>query len=577
MKKWGNIMKGLRNLKIKTKIISILLITSIASMFIGIVGIIGIRNSNSKMLKIYNRNFVPLEQLKTVSDMYAVNIVGVTYKVINGRVSWIEGEKQIKAGRESIEKAWQSYTGNQLTDFEKDLVAQAEKHMKLANSYVDKLLTIMKEQDRDKLVKFAANDLDLSMDPIVSKVTEIVDEQLQTAKKEYDNSNRSYTIIMSVLSFTLIVGLLVSIVIGLIVIKAISNQVKLIQEAVSKDASGNVSIKTIKINSKDELGQLASSINAVTEQVQTFIKNTSQSAESVANMGQQLTAATEQSAQAVSQVASTVAEVAVGTGKQVKAVSDTTSIVSQISSDIERIMDNTNNMQNAFRGAEMATGHGKQSVEKVITQMKRVEKTVEDSASLVQRLGERTKEIEQIAGTISNIASQTDLLALNAAIEAARAGEHGRGFSVVAEEVRKLAIQSQASVVKVTNIIKEIVEDTMQAQDSMMIGTREVKLGTEVVNIAEQSFTEIAQLVSDTSDKAKEISLAIQQMAENSEQIVESIHEIEEISNTTASQMQEIAASTLQQSDLGVEVVASSQHLAKLAEDLQTEVNTFKL
>ncbi|WP_139905433.1 methyl-accepting chemotaxis protein [Clostridium thermarum] len=570
-------MKILNNLKIKTKIILLLLIKSIVSIFIGVAGILGVRNSNNKMLKVYNRNFVPLQQLKTVSDKYAVNITGITYKVLNGRASWIEGENQIKAGREAIEEAWESYINNDLTAVEKDLAAQAEKHMSLANSYVDKLLVIMKEQDRDKLVKFAANDLDLSMDPIVSKLTEIVSEQLISAKNEYDKANNSYKLIMSALILTLVIGLSVSVVIGFIVIRAISNQVKLIQEAVSKDVNGKVSIKTIKISSKDELGNLASSINAVTGQVQNFIKNTSQSAEAVANMGQQLTTATEQSAEAVNQVASTVAEVAEGTEKQVKAVSYTKAIVSQISTDIERIMDNTNEMQNAFRGAELATSHGKESVEKVITQMKRVEKTVEDSAVLVQRLGERTREIEQIAGTISSIASQTDLLALNAAIEAARAGEHGRGFSVVAEEVRKLAIQSQTSVVKVTNIIKEIVEDTMQAQSAMMLGTKEVKLGTEVVNIAEKSFTEIAQLVSDTSNKANEIISSIKQMAESSEKIVQSMLGIEEISNITASQMQEIAASTMQQSNLGAEVVESSQLLAKLADDLQTEISTFKL
>ncbi|KAF0210989.1 MAG: methyl-accepting chemotaxis protein, partial [bacterium] len=414
-----------------------------------------------------------------------------------------------------------------------------------------KLLTIMKEQNMDKLVKFSANDLDLSMDPIASKLTEIVNLQLESAHKEYENAEKAYNQMMIVLISTVAILLLISVTIGLIVIKSISNQIKLIQEGIQKDENGNVTIKTIKIKSKDELGQLASSINAVTEQVQNFIINTAESAKIVTSMTQQLTATIEQSSQAVNQVASTVSEVAAGTEGQVKAVSETTVIVEEISTDIQRIMDNTNNMQNAFKEAELATEHGRESVDKVINQMKIVEKTVEDSASLVKRLGERCIEIEQIAGTISAIASQTNLLALNAAIEAARAGEQGKGFSVVAKEVRKLAEKSQTSVIKVTNIIKEITADTSQVENSMINGTKEVKIGTEVVNIAERSFREISLLVADTSGKSKEIITAIKQMAGNSDQIVEAIRSIEQISNSTASQMQDIAASTEEQSVFG--------------------------
>ena len=570
-------MKSLNNFKIKTRIIAVLLTMSICSVFIGALGIVGLRSSNDKLFKVYKENIVPLEQLKIVSDTYAVNFVNTTHKVINGRMSWIEGEKQINSGKEIIDNYWKAYSGNKLTGVENDLRNQAEKLMTTTNSYVDKLLVIMKEQNRDKLIKFAANDLDLSMEPIARKLTEIVNLQLENAHKEYESAESAYKKIMIALLGTIFIGLSISIVIGGIIIISINNQVKLIQESIQKADNGNVTIKNIEIKSKDELGLLASSINAVTEQVQRFILSTAESAEKVAAMAQQLTATTEQSSQAVNQVASTVSQVAAGTGEQVKAVSETSASMEKISTDIDSIMDYTNNMQIAFKKAELATAYGKESVEKVINQMKVVEHTVEGSAGLVQKLGERCAEIEQIAGSISDIAVQTNLLALNAAIEAARAGEQGKGFSVVAEEVRKLAVQSQSSVVKVTNIIKEITADTTQAEISMMKGTKEVKTGTEVVNIAEKSFIEISELVADTSKKAMEIIAAIHQMANNSQQVVEAIRGIEQISNTTASQMQEISASTEEQSEFGGEMAASSQYLSKMAEDLQKSVNTFKL
>ena len=164
--------------------------------------------------------------------------------------------------------------------------------------------------------------------------------------------------------------------------------------------------------------------------------------------------------------------------------------------------------------------------------------SVSSSAQVVAKLGERSKEIGQIVDAISGIAGQTNLLALNAAIEAARAGEQGRGFAVVAEEVRKLAEQSQEAAKQIANLISEIQTETDSAVVAMDDGTREVKIGTEVVNTAGQAFKEIVSLIAEVSSQIREISAAIQQMASGSQQIVASVRNIDSISKGTAGQTQ---------------------------------------
>ena len=177
--------------------------------------------------------------------------------------------------------------------------------------------------------------------------------------------------------------------------------------------------------------------------------------------------------------------------------------------------------------------------------------------------------------TIAGIAGQTNLLALNAAIEAARAGEQGRGFAVVAEEVRKLAEQSQEAAKKIAALISEIQGDTNKAVIAMEEGTREVKLGAEVVDASGRAFLEITTLVTQVSGQIGEISAAIKQMAAGSRQIVGSVNQMDDLSKKTSGEAQTVAAATEEQSASMEEIASSSQVLAKLAMDLREAVNKF--
>ena len=166
-------------------------------------------------------------------------------------------------------------------------------------------------------------------------------------------------------------------------------------------------------------------------------------------------------------------------------------------------------------------------------------------------------------------------MALNAAIEAARAGEQGRGFAVVAEEVRKLAEQSEAATKQISALIGGIQGDTEQAVAAMDNGTREVKLGAEVVNAAGQAFNEIVGLVTQVSDQVKEVSDTIEQMAVGSQQIVGSVNKIDKLSKEAAGQAQNVSAATEEQSASMEEIASSSQSLAQLAIDLRDAVGKF--
>ncbi len=376
-----------------------------------------------------------------------------------------------------------------------------------------------------------------------------------------------------------IIGIVLFMLIIYFIANSIARPIKKMALAAEAIANGDLQSSSQGLTglANDEIGKLATSFHTMTVNLQQVIKQVAQSAEQVAASSEELTASAEQSAQATTQVAATISEVAQGAEKQVKAIDDTSAVVEQLSAGIQQVAANTNKVSSMADKTTSAANQGGKAVDAAMSQMISIENSVTSSAQVVTKLGDRSKEIGQIVDTISGIAGQTNLLALNAAIEAARAGEQGRGFAVVAEEVRKLAEQSQEAAKQIAGLISEIQMETDSAVVAMNDGTREVKVGSEVVNTAGQAFKEIVTLISEVSSQIKEISAAIQQMASGSQQIVVSVREIDRISKDAAGQTQTVSAATEEQSASMEEIAASSQALARMAEELQSAVRKFRM
>ena len=373
-----------------------------------------------------------------------------------------------------------------------------------------------------------------------------------------------------------IVLILVSFII-LYMVTRIVKPLGILETAANRIAGGDLTETQIDVNSQDELGRLARAFETMTGNLRNLVRQIATTADQVAASSEELTASSEQSAQTVNQIAGAITDMAAGATEQLTAADESSAVVEQMSAGIQQVADNAN--QAAARSAQAAdkAKDGGKAVEKAVNQMNSIENTVNGSAQVVAKLGERSKEIGQIVDTISGIAGQTNLLALNAAIEAARAGEQGRGFAVVAEEVRKLAEQSQEAAKKIAELITEIQVDTDKAVNAMNAGTREVKTGAEVVNAAGVAFGEISELVTQGSDQMQEISAAIQQMATGSQQIVNSVKKIDELSKKSAAEAQNVSAATEEQLATMEEIASSSQALAQLAQDLQAGVTKFSI
>nr|WP_256824054.1 PAS domain-containing methyl-accepting chemotaxis protein [Pseudomonas kurunegalensis] len=186
--------------------------------------------------------------------------------------------------------------------------------------------------------------------------------------------------------------------------------------------------------------------------------------------------------------------------KVVKFASDVTAMVEKHAQDAQSASQAYHISVETRKAAE----HGTVVIQQAASEMREIATNIEDSAVIIAKLGECSKQITAIVNTIRGIADQTNLLALNAAIEAARAGEQGRGFAVVADEVRQLAARTSGSTMEISEMVNMIQNETLLAIKSMD-GTRE--RATTGVDLADQAGAVIQQIRDGASDAVQAVSM----------------------------------------------------------------------
>ncbi|WP_378953068.1 methyl-accepting chemotaxis protein [Pelosinus sp. sgz500959] len=571
-------MQFYNNMSISKKLVCLVALCAFFLSLVGYVGYHYLWNSDKAIGDMYNNKLISLQLMNENRVHQRV----VQMEMLELMLTTDDNEKKslLKGMQERIE----AYTHN---------IAELEK-IKLDNSQhkmMSEISDLLKKyrNEREVVLNLAMQNKNVeayqlytkNVRPIAELLNNRVKELAEYTRKEasdVEEKNKkelaeSEMILIGLVLFSLCLIILLGWKITQLIIKPLSQVVVTSREV----AAGNLAVGKIKIGAEDEIGQVAKAINEMVSSLQGLIKKVSNSAEQVAAASEELTVTAEQSAQAANQVAATITDVAGGAEKQLKLIGNASTTVEQFSASIQQVVANNSTVANTSARAAGTAKEGLGAVETAVNQMSSIEKTVNNSAVVVTKLGERSKEIGQIVDTISGIAGQTNLLALNAAIEAARAGEQGRGFAVVAEEVRKLAEQSQEAAKQIAVLINEIQTETDKAVIAMNEGTKEVRRGDEVVNIAGQSFKQIATLIGDLTMQGQEIANGVQQMEIGSREIVFSMKEIDTISKNTTEQTQTVSAATEEQSASMEEIASSSESLAQMAQELQQAVSKFRV
>ncbi len=556
-------MKWFDDIKIGKKLVSSFILVAMMAGVIGWVGVINIQKIDEGSNALYEKNTIPISQLGGMSEMFhrmRVNISGLIYAVTPEEQQTYSAH--ITELHNEMDKSRDKFKKSLIDDEDLKLF----QHYTIADeAYVPirkKIVRLALNHQVDEAVSLLKGDGAKASIKVQDAIDALIAMNLNDAHKAAAGNEvitRKATIIMTSMA---IVGAVLAVLLGFFVARSITVPLRKGVDFSAAVANGDLT-QTIDLNRQDEVGELATALNAMVVNLQGIVGNINGGMETLSSSSTEMATIAEQMASGANITVNKSNTVAAAAEEMNSNMTSVAAAMEEASTNVSTVASGAEEMSSSI--SEIATNAAKAS-ESTSNAVERSKK----ASTQVNELGRAAEEIEVVTETIKAISDKTNLLALNATIEAARAGEAGKGFAVVANEIKDLAQQTAGATGDIAGKLQGIQQSTGMTVSEIEEVSKAIGEVDEVVNAIAAAVEQQNAATKDISENVGQVSLGLQEVNTN-------VNQSSEAAGQVAKEITEVSEAANEMSNSSAQVQQSAGDLSKLAEQLQELVGKFKL